>query len=124
MLTPEAAAEAASFKAYLFAIAANQLYAHIRRHTREGERIDFAVTSAMDLGLSPSAAVALRERDQQLALALRSLPCMIPWGYARRFLCASRYTSRNAVSANVRSINPASNSFAPYWRSIPRHVCP
>lgn len=67
-------AEAASFRAYLFTIAANQLYAHLRKHVREGEFIDFTTQSAIDLGLSPSAVMAQREREAQLSLALRRLP--------------------------------------------------
>lgn len=67
-------AEAGSFKAYLFTIATNQLYAHLRHNLREGEHVDFTVTSAVDLGLSPSGHVARLERDAQLEAALRQLP--------------------------------------------------
>jgi RNA polymerase sigma-70 factor (ECF subfamily) len=67
-------AAASSFKAYLFAIAANQLYAHLRRRAREGAVLDFSVASAVELGLSPSAVVAQHERDQQLSAALQRLP--------------------------------------------------
>jgi RNA polymerase sigma-70 factor (ECF subfamily) len=67
-------ARAASFKAYLFTIASNQLYAHLRGRLRDGEHIDFTMTSAVELGLTPSEVVAKREREQQLSLALRRLP--------------------------------------------------
>lgn len=67
-------AAASSFKAYLFTIAANQLYAHLRKHAREGAVIDFTVASAVELGLSPSGVVAQHQRDQQLSAALRRLP--------------------------------------------------
>ncbi len=67
-------AQASSFKAYLFTIASNQLYAHLRGKLRDGERIDFTVTSAVELGLTPSEIVAKHEREQQLSLALRRLP--------------------------------------------------
>ena len=70
----DAVARAASFKAYLFTIASNQLYAHLRGKLRDGEHIDFTMTSAVELGLTPSEIVAKREREQQLALALRRLP--------------------------------------------------
>jgi RNA polymerase sigma factor (sigma-70 family) len=66
--------KATSFRAYLFTVASNQLYAHLRKHAREGEIIDFTVKSAVELGLSPSAIVAKRQRDQQLSAALRRLP--------------------------------------------------
>lgn len=70
----DAVARATSFKAYLFTIASNQLYAHLRGKLRDGERIDFTVKSAVELGLTPSEVVAKREREQQLSLALRQLP--------------------------------------------------
>ncbi len=65
-------AAAASFKAYLFTIAANQLYAHLRR--REGSPLDFTAVSAVELGLSPSGVVAQREAELRLSVALRRLP--------------------------------------------------
>lgn len=65
-------AEAASFRAYLFTIAANQLYAHLRK--REGSPIDFTAVSAVELGLSPSGVVAQREAELRLSGALRRLP--------------------------------------------------
>lgn len=70
----DSVARASSFKAYLFTIAANQLYAHLRGKLRQGEHIDFTMTSAVALGLTPSEVVAKREREQQLSLALRRLP--------------------------------------------------
>lgn len=65
-------AAAASFKAYLFTIAANQLYAHLRK--REGSPLDFTAVSAVELGLSPSGVVAQREAELRLSVALRRLP--------------------------------------------------
>ncbi len=65
-------AAAASFRAYLFTIASNQLYTHLRK--RSGSPIDFTATSAVDLGLTPSAIVATLEADRLLAVALRRLP--------------------------------------------------
>jgi RNA polymerase sigma factor (sigma-70 family) len=67
-------AEASSFRAYLFTIAANQLYTHLRKHARLDAQVDFTLTSLAELGISPSSIVAQREREQQLALALRRLP--------------------------------------------------
>jgi RNA polymerase sigma factor (sigma-70 family) len=67
-------AEASSFRAYLFTIAANQLYTHLRKHARLDAQVDFTLTSLAELGISPSSIVAQRERAQQLALALRRLP--------------------------------------------------
>ncbi len=70
----DAVARAASFKAYLFTIASNQLYAHLRGKLRDGERVDFTLSSAVELGLTPSEIVAQRERELQLSLALRRIP--------------------------------------------------
>ena len=67
-------AEASSFRAYLFTIAAHQLYAHLRKHAKRDAQVDFTLTSLAELGISPSSIVAQREREQQLALALRRLP--------------------------------------------------
>lgn len=67
-------ARASSFKAYLFTIASNQLYAHLRSRLRDGKYIDFTVASAVELGLTASEVVAKHEREQQLSLALRRLP--------------------------------------------------
>ncbi|MFO7563861.1 MAG: RNA polymerase sigma factor [Enhygromyxa sp.] len=70
----DAVARASSFKAYLFTIASNQLYAHLRGKLRNGAHVDFTMRSAIELGLTPSEVVAKREREQQLSLALRKLP--------------------------------------------------
>lgn len=67
-------AQASSFKAYLFTIAAHQLYAYLRKRLRDGEHIDFTMASAASLGLTPSEVVAKLEREQHLSLALRRLP--------------------------------------------------
>jgi RNA polymerase sigma factor (sigma-70 family) len=70
----DAVARASSFKAYLFTIASNQLYAHLRSRLRDGAQIDFTMSSMVELGLTPSEVVAKREREQHLSLALRKLP--------------------------------------------------
>jgi RNA polymerase sigma-70 factor (ECF subfamily) len=70
----ERVAEASSFRAYLFTIATNQLYAHLRKHARVEGQVDFTLTSMAELGISPSSVVAQREREQQVSMALRRLP--------------------------------------------------
>jgi RNA polymerase sigma factor (sigma-70 family) len=66
--------EASNFRAYLLAIARNELYRHLSRTRAEGQRIDFGVSSIHDLSPSPSRVVA-EHRDGQLLLeALRQLP--------------------------------------------------
>jgi RNA polymerase sigma-70 factor (ECF subfamily) len=63
-----------SFRTYLFGIAHNVLGKHYRSKKRDGERIDFGVTSVYDMGPSPSTIVA-RHREQMLLLnALRRIP--------------------------------------------------
>lgn len=62
-----------SFKAYLFTVARNALYRHLRGRAKHGE-VDFGVTSVVALGISPTSIIARREREQQLITALRSLP--------------------------------------------------
>ena len=63
----------ASFRAYLFAIARRQLYAHLERRQREGTRLDFARMSLHDLGTSPSGALVRKEDERLLLEALRRL---------------------------------------------------
>jgi len=62
-----------SFRAYLFAIARNELYRYLRRRTRDAN-LDFSVTSLATLAPSPSSALGLDERQARLAQALRRLP--------------------------------------------------
>jgi RNA polymerase sigma-70 factor (ECF subfamily) len=61
----------ASFRTFLFAVARNTLFDHLRR--RRGD-IDFGVTSLVDLGMSVSSAIVQRERSQLVAQALRQIP--------------------------------------------------
>lgn len=62
-----------SFRAYLLALARNELYRHLRRRTRDAN-LDFSVTSLATLGPSPSSMVAQDERQALLVQALRELP--------------------------------------------------
>ncbi len=64
----------ASFRTYLFAVARNTLYDHLRRKRRTEGHLDFGVVSVEDLGLSPSGVVEAREDQKLLVHALRSLP--------------------------------------------------
>ncbi len=65
-------AEIASFKAYLYTIARNELYRHLRG--RRSEDIDFTVASIADLGPSPATVLGEQQRDRRLLGARRSLP--------------------------------------------------
>ena len=62
-----------SFKAYLFTVARNQLYRHLRGRFKR-DAVDFGVTSVVQLGVSPTSIIARREQEQRLLTALRTLP--------------------------------------------------
>lgn len=66
-------AAARSFRAYLFSIARNELYAHLRGRAKNQD-VDFGVTSVIDLGTSPSVRVDAHLRQERLRAVLRSLP--------------------------------------------------
>ncbi len=65
-----------SFRTYLYVVARNELYGHIRRRTREEDRapVDFTVSSLHDLGQSPSRVVAQQQEHQLMLEALRRIP--------------------------------------------------
>ena len=65
--------EPAAFRGYLFAPPRSKLYDYIRSRSRRGV-IDFAVSSVIDAGVSPSQVVAGHDDELVLAQALRALP--------------------------------------------------
>jgi RNA polymerase sigma-70 factor (ECF subfamily) len=62
-----------SFRAYLFTVARNQLFRHLRRRVKR-DVVDFGDCSVIDLGVSPTSIVARRQEQQRLVTALRTLP--------------------------------------------------
>ena len=62
-----------SFRSFLFTIARNQLYSHLKRRKREGEKLDFGVTSLADIEPTPRSKLARRGQRVVLLHALRSL---------------------------------------------------
>lgn len=64
--------QATSFRAYLFTIARNELFAHLRRGRREA--LDTTLHSVHDLQPSHAAILARREEERHLLAALRRLP--------------------------------------------------
>ena len=62
-----------SFRAYLFTVARNELYRHLRRRAKR-DIVDFGDASVVDLGGSPTSRVARRQQAQKLVTALRTLP--------------------------------------------------
>jgi RNA polymerase sigma factor (sigma-70 family) len=64
----------ASFRTYLFTAARSKLYTYLDRRRREGQNLDWGVTSCADLGVSPSGIIARSEEQRLLLSALRRLP--------------------------------------------------
>jgi RNA polymerase sigma factor (sigma-70 family) len=65
----------ASFRTYLYTIARNRLYTHIRDRQRRDAVVEVGQQSVADLGLgSATAALAARQEQQLLLEAMRHLP--------------------------------------------------
>ena len=62
-----------TFRTYLFAIARNELYAYLRRRSRNA-LVDFEVSSMAELAPSPSTGLRQAEQIAQLRAALEQLP--------------------------------------------------
>lgn len=62
-----------SFRGYLFTVARNELYRHLRRRAKR-DVVDFGDTSVIALGISPTSVVARRQQQQRLVAGLRTLP--------------------------------------------------
>lgn len=65
----------ASFRTYLYTIARNRLYTHIRDRQRRDAVVEIGEQSVADLGLaSPTRQIAENQEQRLLLLAMRSLP--------------------------------------------------
>ena len=65
----------ASFRTYLYTIARNRLYTHIRDRQRRDAVLEIGAQSVADLGLaSPTGHIAAREEQKLLLQAMRHLP--------------------------------------------------
>ena len=65
----------APFRTYLLGVASNMVRSFYRKRQRKGgDRIDFGVTSILDLGPSPSAIAAERSEQALLLRALQAIP--------------------------------------------------
>ena len=65
----------ASFRTYLYTIARNRLYTHIRDRQRRDAVLEVGQQSVADLGLSsPTGHIAAREEQRLLLTAMRHLP--------------------------------------------------
>lgn len=63
-----------SFRTYLFAIARNELYQHLKRTAKVRERIDFEITSVAELVTTPATRLGRRAEQQRMVDSLRQLP--------------------------------------------------
>lgn len=66
--------DAGRFRAFLFAVACNQLRKHYASRRRDDERLDFGTVSAVDLDPSPSRVVANRQEQRLVLEGLRRIP--------------------------------------------------
>lgn len=64
----------ASFRTYLFAIARNALFAHVKKLGRARADVEIGELSIADLGPSPSSVVGHRREERLLLEALRGIP--------------------------------------------------
>jgi RNA polymerase sigma factor (sigma-70 family) len=65
----------ASFRTYLYTIARNRLYTHIRDRQRRDAVVEIGQQSVADLGLgSPTQGIAARQEQRLLLAAMRHLP--------------------------------------------------
>lgn len=63
-----------SFRTYLFTVARNELYQHLRKQRRDGERLDFSITSVADLVTTPGTRLARDAERRQMLEVLQSMP--------------------------------------------------
>jgi len=64
----------ASFRTYLFTLARHELYHQLRRSRRDGERLDFSVTSVAELVTTPATQLARHAEHRKVVEVLRELP--------------------------------------------------
>lgn len=62
------------FVAYMFGTARQLVYREYDRRQRDGQRIDYGVSSAHELGPSPSSVIAQHQENGMLIEALRRIP--------------------------------------------------
>lgn len=64
----------ASFRTYLFTIARHELYRVLRTRKRDGDRLDFELSSIAELVSTPGTRIARNQEHKRLVEALRQLP--------------------------------------------------
>ena len=63
-----------SFKTYLFTIARNELHGHLRTKTRKLDRLDFEVSSILDIASSVGTKLVRAEEHRMMLESLQRLP--------------------------------------------------
>jgi RNA polymerase sigma-70 factor (ECF subfamily) len=63
-----------SFRTYLFTVARHELYHHLRKQRRDGERLDFSITSVAELVTTPATRLAREAERRRLQEILRTMP--------------------------------------------------
>ena len=63
-----------SFRTYLFTIARNELYRVLRARQRDGQRLNFELSSIAELVSTPGTRLGRNQEHQRLVQAMRSLP--------------------------------------------------
>ena len=98
---------AGSFRTYLFVVARNVLYGHLRRRGNKAVDVDFEVTSIADLDVSPSTWLGFREDHKLLVHALRRLPLELQVAlelyYVQRMRAPALATVLGIPAGTVRS---------------------
>ena len=64
----------ASFRTYLFAIARHELYRVLRSRQRDGQRLNFELSSIAELVSTPGTRLGRNQEHQRLVAAMRQLP--------------------------------------------------
>lgn len=64
----------AAFRPYMFRVARNQLYSHLRQQLRDDDPSPLPSRSIADIGPSPSSLLRARDEQELLVLALRRIP--------------------------------------------------
>lgn len=63
-----------SFRTYLFTVARHELYHYLRSKRRDGARLDFSVSSIVDILTTPASRLIKHAERQRVVDALRRLP--------------------------------------------------
>ncbi len=115
-----------SFKTYLFAIARNELHGHLRTKARKLDRLDFELSSILDIATSVGTQLARSEEHRIMLVALQRLPVeqqtLLELHYwedidiaglsaifevSAQTMRARLYRARNALRSQLTSVAPA-----------------